>query len=144
MSGFLDYLENFNSKITHKESIKTVEKTRTVESSNKNNLIINSQEIDSIEKAKLLVEKIQNWILKQEGIIEKNKVEEKSTYKIPSKKIIKNPLHETRSHAMDILDGLPDEIVINPIINEQNYQDNINNLNNPCLETVSSHASALL
>jgi hypothetical protein len=48
--------------------------------------------------------------------------------------------------AIDILDGLPDEISINSIILEQ---DNINNLNNPqflqkSLETVSRHASALL
>lgn len=147
MSGFLDYLKDFDSKIIHKEDIQKSIKTM-IKSSNKNILSINSEEIDSVEKAKLLIEKIQNWISKQEKIVEKKESTKNVTYRIPPKKFIKSSLHETISHAMDILDGITDEQVINPIVSEQN-NNNINNLNNPQvlqqnLETVSGHASALL
>ena len=131
MSGFINYLEEFETKITKKE----------IKKENPINILNINDKIDSIDKANILIEKLQNWISKQQPEIIK-----KETYRIPPKKIIKNPIKESTSRAVDILDDLPEENIINTELLENNNQNNINNniqtIKN--IETVSGHASALL
>lgn len=128
--SFLDYLNEVDKK---------VEKKPIKESKNNSKVLELNIEISSPEGAKLVIEKLQDWVNKN---FKEEAKETKKQYRIPSKKINKSPIVETRSRAIDILDGLPDEVP-EEILNKSN---SINNQGNQQLnlETVSGHASALL
>jgi len=72
------------------------------------------------------------------------KVAKKQPFKIPPKKVIKYPVKETYSHAVDILDGLPDEPVAPPMVEGQSVPIMPPKPQEPDLDTVAGHASALL
>ncbi len=139
MSGFLDYLDEFDNR---KDRV-VKEESRQVESSSKrkSKVLCLNVEVRSPEGADVVIEKLQSWVSENFGESEKPKP--KTQYRISSKKINKNPIVETRSHATNILDGLPDE----HDIKEQNH-DNINNIAHQQshfkLDSVKGHASALL
>ena len=148
MDGFLDYLDEFNNKQQKAPQQKPVVKKVVVEQKeeiNKPKVLCMNVEIRSVEGAQKVIDKLQEWISKQE-IKEHFELKEtpKPTYKIPPKKVIKNPILEAKSRAVDILDGLPDE----NIITEDMFKSTINNSKAPNNqqhnETVASHASALL
>jgi hypothetical protein len=145
MGSFLNYLDDFNKKI-EKTQKRIVENNLQKESFKKEKVLSLNVEVRSIDGAKLVIEKLQDWINKIElenGISQKNqKSFKQSSKKIPN--IIKIPknIKESTSHAVNILDGLPengDNISINKNIIPQ-----VNNQNNYNLNTVTSHASDLL
>lgn len=152
--GFLDYLNEFNNK-QQKASIQkpVIKKVVNEEKENINRpkVLCMNVEIRTVEGAQKVIDKLQEWISKQEL---KEHFEIKETqdkvvpkYKIPPKKVIKNPILESKSRAIDILNGLPEslnEIVIaeaihNPDINTSRPQSQQSQK-----ETVAGHASALL
>jgi len=142
MSGFLDYLDEFDNR---KDRV-VKEETRQVESSSKrkSKVLCLNVEVRSPEGADVVIEKLQSWVSENFGESEKPKPKSKRPYRIPPKKVNKNPVVETRSHATNILDGLPDE----PVVTEQN-QSSINNIAHQQkpqfnLDSVKGHASALL
>ena len=150
MEGFLNYLDEFNNKQQKAQQLKPVVKKVVVEEKeeiNKPKVLCMNVEIRSVEGAQKVIDKLQEWISKQE-IKEHFELKKtpKPTYKIPTKKVIKNPILESKQRAVNILDGLPersDEIVIaeeihNRIINTSKPQPQQQN------ETVAGHASALL
>ncbi|MFW6247183.1 MAG: hypothetical protein ACOC22_03375 [bacterium] len=128
--SFLDYLNEVDKK---------VEKKPIKESKNNSKVLELNIEISSPEGAKLVIEKLQDWVNKN---FKEEAKETKKQYRIPSKKVNKSPIVETRSHAIDILDGLPDAVP-EEILNKSN---GINKQGNQQLnlDTVSGHASALL
>lgn len=145
MGSFLNYLDDFNKKI-EKTQKRIVENNLQKESFKKEKVLSLNVEVRSIDGAKLVIEKLQDWINKIElenGISQKNqKSFKQSPKKIPN--IIKIPknIKESTSHAVNILDGLPengDNISINKDIIPQ-----VNNQNNYNLNKVTSHASDLL
>jgi hypothetical protein len=155
MDGFLNYLDDFNKKQNIIQSKKIVENVNSEQTINKSKILCMDVEIHTVEGAQKVIEKLQEWISKQE---KKEHFELKESApslkkviqqnKNPLKKTIKNPIQESRSHAMNILDGLPDE---NILTNEM-VQSNIN-INSPQIqqsnkthkeETVTNHASSLL
>lgn len=146
MSGFLDYLNEFNTqKITSVVKTPTEEKKDIVQPK----VLCMDVEIRTVQGAKLVIEKLQNWISKQESketlVMKESKKAPTKPYRIPPKKVIKNPIQEAHGHAVDILDGLSDE----PVIVEQMIPGNINTMkapqdSQPNVVTVAGHASALL
>ena len=151
MEGFLDYLNEFNSK-QQKTPINKVIKKVVVEKKeiSRPKVLCMNVEIRSVEGARKVIDKLQEWISRQEP---KEHFELKKTvtkpvqYKISPKKVIKNPILEAKSRAVDILNGLPersDEVVIS----EEMHNSSINNSKlqsrQPQNETVAGHASALL
>lgn len=141
MSGFLDYLDEFDKK---KEKIVKKESTNVKSNSErKSKVLCLNVEVRTPEGANVVIEKLQSWISENFDGNTKTKTKKKP-YRIPPKKVNKSPVVETRSHAVNILDGLPDE----PVVTEQN-QSNINNnaqQHKPQfnLSSVKGHASALL
>ena len=131
MSGFFDYLDKNDKKIINVVKEKVPLK--------KNKVLAMNVEIRSVDGAKLVIEKLQNWIREQTNNVDGIEKEKKVTYKIPPKKIIKSPVLEARNHALAILEGLPDDEIINE--NHNNIGMKQNNTN---LESVTGHASALL
>lgn len=138
--GFLDYLDNLES--IEPENI-TEKQTKSTE---KSKVLSLNVEIRTPKGAKLVIEKLEDWISKQQP--------KKKTYRIPPKKVVKNSetkpknkIHESISHAMDILDGLPDtpEPDLTPMnmTEQKEMQQNIIQPK-PNLDSVSGHASALL
>ena len=109
-------------------------------------------EVRSTQGARLVIEKLQDWIAKQDGEVV---VEKKKPFRIPPKKVIKGPvnpethINEARSHAMNILDGLPDEPIVEPTPMVQGMP-GMQSMQTPTLapqpnlESVQGHASALL
>lgn len=152
MKSFFDYVDDFNKR----SSVEKIEeeKQKPIESTKNSKVLCLNVEICSAKGAKLVIEKIQNWVSIHDPVIvneETNIQPPKKVYKIPPKKIVKNPIVETRSHAIDILDGLPEEPVVtvnSELISEQHSQSNINTIKTQPLqntiETVAGHASALL
>ena len=152
MSGFLDYLDEFNEKnskpVTQKKVVEEV-----VEPKKKSKVLSLNVEVRTPEGAQLVIEKIQDWVAKQEGVAPKKK-----PFRIPPKKVVKSPAHiqeskdpvvKVRSHAMDILDGLPETPTENQIpmaegsINTTMPQMQPQQVQ-PNLDSVAGHASALL
>lgn len=149
--GFLDYLDDIESTEEEKPRKKIVkqEKESTKQPKKKSKVLCLNVEVRTPDGARVVIEKLQDWITKQE---EGNINGKKKTYRIPPKKVIKNSeklppnekkLVETTSHAMDILEGLPDEPEpnMNPIPNQMGQMPV---RHQPNLDTVSGHASALL
>ena len=141
MEGFLDYLEEIDKQQSKKKVI-----MENKENISKPKVLCMNVEIRTVEGAKKVIDKLQEWISRQEPK-EHFELKEtpKPTYKIPTKKVIKNPILEAKQRARDILDGLPDE----NIITEDMFKSTINNnktINNnqQHSETVASHASSLL
>ena len=149
--GFLDYLDNIESTepevvVEQKEEIKQVPKKAKILSIN--------VEVRTVGGARLVIEKLQEWITRQEGTTKKTK----KPFRIPPKKVItnsevpkpRNKIQEANAHAMDILEGLPDAPEPNttpmPMMVEghpvapQMQQPQIQ----PDLDSVSGYASALL
>jgi hypothetical protein len=143
MAGFLNYLDDFDNKIK-----KITEEIVVKEPEKKSKVLCLNVEVRSVDGAKLVIEKLQDWITRQGGTVVKETVQpKKQTYKIPPKKVVTSPVVESRSRAVDILDGLPDTPVVSEL-SEQVGQGNINTFTPQMpqhnLETVSGHASALL
>jgi len=153
MADFLNYLDDFNNK--HQKNVQQskpiVKKVEQQQSISKPKVLCMNVEIRTVEGAQKVIDKLQEWISRQEP---KEHFELKETqtnvtpkYKIPPKKVIKNPILETKSRAIDILNGLPEnsnEIIItenihNTSINTSRHQSQKTNI-----ETVAGHASALL
>jgi len=141
MEGFLDYLGEIDKQQSKKKVI-----MENKENISKPKVLCMNVEIRTVEGAKKVIDKLQEWISRQEPK-EHFELKEtpKPTYKIPTKKVIKNPILEAKQRARDILDGLPDE----NIITEEMFKSTINNnktINNnqQHSETVASHASSLL
>lgn len=140
MEGFLDYLDEFKYKIPQsKPVVNKVEENNII----KPKVLCMNVEIRTVEGAQKVIEKLQEWISKQEPkeyieLKETIKEEQKPKYKIAPKKVIKNPLIESRNRAVDILDGISDDI---KIISQEK---SINNKEIQSKETVSGHASMLL
>ena len=141
MEGFLDYLGEIDKQQSKKKVI-----MENKENISKPKVLCMNVEIRTVGGAKKVIDKLQEWISRQEPK-EHFELKEtpKPTYKIPTKKVIKNPILEAKQHARDILDGLPDE----NIITEDMFKSTINNnktINNnqQHSETVASHASSLL
>lgn len=155
MSGFLNYVDAFESKIRKSVTTKAIIPEKEISTPKILSLQV---EVCTIEGAQKVIDKLQEWISKQGGTtfvektIDRNEKElVKSKFKIPPKKVVKDKIQETRSRAMDILDGLPEE----PTINESLLLHQTNSINNqeqsnfsqdskPNIETVAGHASALL
>lgn len=141
MSGFLDYLEEFDKK---EEKIVKESRPSELNSEGKSKVLSLNVEVRSPEGANIVIEKLQSWVSENFGSVDKPKQKPKKPYRIIPKKVNKSPVVETRSHAVNILDGLPGE----PVVTEQN-QTNINNIvqqQKPQfnLDSVKGHASALL
>jgi len=150
MDGFLDYLDDFNKKQQKvvsqpKPAVKKVEE----QDISKPKVLCMNVEIRTVEGAQKVIDKLQEWISKQESkehfeLKETTSVDHK--YQILPKKIVQSPIKEAKSHAVDILNGLPDD----NIITEEIIKSNINTSslqNKPQIiknETVAGHASALL
>lgn len=139
--GFLNYLEEFDTNQMNK---KIEEKKQILKKEPK--ILALKVEIASIEGANVVIEKIQDWISKQQPI--KENIEIKKPFKIPPKKEIINPILESKNRAISILDGLPDDnsIIINEesIKNSINISESKNFQQNQAFESVANHASALL
>lgn len=155
MSGFLNYLDEFDKRNKKVVPLQTNIKEEVIEPKENSKVLCLNVEVRTPEGAKLVIEKIQDWVSKQHGNIPTiKKVEnQQKPFKIPPKKIVKNPIVEARNHALDILDGLPDapEENLIPVITEQNgintmvINPNIQKPQPPQnLESVAGHASALL
>lgn len=141
MSGFLDYLEEFDKK--EEKIVKDIRPSKSNSERNSKVLSLNV-EVRSPEGANVVIEKLQSWVSENFGSVDKPKQKSRKPYRIYPKKVNKSPVVETRSHAVDILDGLPDE----PVVTEQN-QTSINNIAQQQkpqfnLDSVKGHASALL
>lgn len=146
MSVFLDYLEDFNEKNIVKEEV--IQKKKTIKEKKSKVLCLNV-EVRSVKGAQLVIEKLQDWISRCEDVGSNKKVipeSKKKPFRIKPKQVKTNTYTEARNHAVDILDGLPDE----PVVSEQTLQNNINNLNQQPhkpqfnMKSVAGHASALL
>lgn len=155
--SFLDYLDDFDErakKVTKKivkEEVEDVQERITnedisTELKKKAKVLALNVEVCTVKGAQIVIEKLQDWISKQEGINETVVETKKEPYRIPPKKVVKNPLVETRSRAMDILDGLPDdETSINPELLPEHNSQNINkNKQQSNISSVAGHASSLL
>ena len=153
MEGFLNYLDQFDNQTTTPQ-LKTVVNKKVIAEKKENprtKVLCMNVEIRSVEGAQKVINKLQEWISNQE-IKEHFELKEKQTqespkYRIPPKKVLKNPILEAKSRAVDILNGLPersDEVVIS----EEMHNSSINNSKlqsrQPQNETVAGHASALL
>jgi len=151
MSGFLDYLEDFNEK-TEPTRRKTIEQ-KSEEEPKKNKVLALNVEVRSIDGAKLVIEKLQDWISKVEN---ENGVPKKQ-FKIKPKQFVKgvNPptpkknVTESVNRAVNILDGLPDEVPESrePVLQEFNGMNTgipMPQTPPPNLDSVAGHASALL
>ena len=150
MASFLNYLDQIDRQESikvFKENRKEVVKEEVKEEVKKNPKILSLKaEISSIEGANVVIEKIQDWISKQQPI--KENIEIKKPFRIPPKKEIVSPLLEVKNRAVDILDGLPEDDAIN--INESSIRNSIN-ISKPeiyqekqTFASVADHASALL
>jgi len=147
MSGFLDYLDDFDQRQHKVIQQKVVVSESPLIKENPKVLCMNI-EIRTVEGAQKVIEKLQEWISKQEqkeSFVLKETEQPKKDYKIPPKKVFENLVQKSRSRAIDILEGLPDDTVIT----EATLQTNINNMRQPQvlnqrMETVAEHASSLL
>jgi len=148
MGNFLSYLDSFDKKIIQKTKKTVVENIEVIEPEKKSKVLCLNVEVRTVDGANLVIEKLQEWITKQNGEVVKPIVEKvKQPFKIPPKTVVKNPINELRSHAYNILDGMSDEIDHSNLIQESNtINTNVQQFNNdqPNLETVAGHASALL
>jgi len=142
MSGFLNYLEDFNVSTPKKQPKKETKKKKKV-------LCLNV-EVRTVEGAQIVIEKLQDWISKQENSSRKTTrssiVEKRNKpYRIPPKKVIRNKVQESTSHAVNILDGLSDDQPVSPNSQLSQMNGNMLNINSqPNIDTVAGHASALL
>lgn len=141
LDRFLNYLEN------EEENSQNIQETK--KEVKKPKVLCMNVEVRTIEGAKTVIEKLQNWIAEQEKLngkkfVQESKKSEVKKYKIPEKKVIKNKFFETRSHAMNILDGMNDEVVINEELHQSLNINNKPQFNQPNIDTVAGHASALL
>lgn len=113
--GFLDYLEDVEStEQPTKKVVEHREKQTPKQTVKKQKVLCLNVEVRTPKGARVVIEKLQDWIAKQEVSEGNNK-----PYRIPKKRVIKNSanptprkmdkMQETTSHAMNILDGLPDE-----------------------------------
>jgi hypothetical protein len=70
----------------------------------------------------------------------------KKPFKIPPKKVIKNPIQEAHNRAVSILDGMPEDEVIeeNEILQQNDEYTNVVPQQPKEFKTVKSHAAALL
>jgi len=152
MGNFLNYLDDFDRKQNHKLEPKynkqIVEKIVVKEPEKKSKVLCLNVEVRTVDGANLVIEKLQEWITKQNGEVVKPIVEsiKKITKPIP-KKVVGSPIDKVRFHAYDILEGMSDEIDHSNIIQESNnINTNVQQFNNDQtnLETVAGHASALL
>ena len=152
MSGFLDYLDEFDvRKMVPKKKIKE-DVVEQIQPSKKSKVLCLNVEVRTPDGARLVIEKLQDWISKQEGVVVKKETFAhtiKKPFKIPPKKVIRNPIVEAKLHAINILDGLPDTPEENriPIMMEQNGINTMIPQPQPFqhnLDSVAGHASALL
>jgi len=150
MSGFLDYiddLEERNEVESPQQLKRVVESTVSKQPKKKSKVLCLNVEVRSAEGAQLVIEKIQDWVAKQNG-----SVPNKKQFRIPPKKIVKSsttvvekPIVEAVSHAINILDGLPDTPPENQIpMAEGSINTMMPQTQKINLDSVAGHASALL
>jgi hypothetical protein len=76
--------------------------------------------------------------VKPKIVVKKQIVEQKKPYRIPPKNVITNKVNESYKRAIDILEGINDEMNINEEVHNQSIQQK------PAINSVQGHAAALL